>query len=144
MDTQKPLNVELSLELGRLVDAQMKACYWNARRAQARRPKLLYVEGWFYNDDLKLPIEHAWLESDSETIDPTLSYLGKDNTFCYFPTVKYTRDETVSLWKAGHRVPFLESLYGHNPKRHMKVFVEVFESLGQDMSRLRASLRLDE
>ena len=76
------LDIELSLKVAKLTNAQKHYCWSNARDAMLQLPGLFllgkYVEGWLVLplEDEVLVVEHGWVESNQERIvDPSLVLL---------------------------------------------------------------------
>ena len=93
-DAPKSVNVIKSRELAAQVDAQKKDCYRNSVLAMQLVEGSMYVEGYVILTDLvPIPIEHGWLESGGEVIDPTLALFDNDfSQYTYIPGKYYTQD----------------------------------------------------
>ncbi len=96
-------NAEKSRELGREIGAKAKACFNNAFRALAELPGSSYIEGYAIIGGA-LVIEHAWIEYQGETIDPTLPEGAGE----YFPGLRYSQAE---LLEALAEIPELPIFY---------------------------------
>ncbi|MBD2102475.1 hypothetical protein [Leptolyngbya sp. FACHB-261] len=82
----KPLNETLSRELGDSVASKPKTPFENAYRAALATKGAMYVQGFLVIvGKSEEPIEHAWIELDEQTVDPTLPHLNRDSQkLCYF------------------------------------------------------------
>ena len=122
--------VDLSLELGRMIGARLKQCYHNAwglfqrdhlwieRLNRGRDPGVVYyVEGFF--DSFGFPVEHAWVEigegDEMIRIDPTLFALRRIETSedpIYFPAYRYDLNRAAAKVVSSGRVPIWVDLEG--------------------------------
>lgn len=67
------VNRRLSKATSIRVDAQIKECYHNTWRASLEDFTLRYFEGFVWNKNLPIPIEHSWLVTlENKVVDPTL------------------------------------------------------------------------
>jgi hypothetical protein len=72
----KPLNEALSLALAQTVKSKAKTPFDNAYRAALATEGVTYVQGFlvFPGQPYK-PLEHAWIETGEEILDPSLPHL---------------------------------------------------------------------
>jgi hypothetical protein len=96
---QSVLDVELSLTIAQHLDAKDKQCWSRALQAFLLIPDLQtgwYAEGWAIlpeRADLRLPLEHGWIErGDGRINDSTWVLLG-NKTIKYFPGNRYSYTE---------------------------------------------------
>ena len=92
--TSDNLNLSLSKRAAKKTHAIPNACWINAYCALMELPELAhgyYVEGWFVNIALPVPIEHAWIELDGQIIDPTPVSWSVHHA--YFPALRFTKHE---------------------------------------------------
>ncbi|PGH59274.1 hypothetical protein CRT60_01175 [Azospirillum palustre] len=68
-----------------IVHGEPTACFANAWKTVQTQPDLRYAEGYGYDPDLGIPIEHAWcIDSADRVLDPT----WRDATRCrYFGAI---------------------------------------------------------
>ena len=108
----KQLNLQLSQQAAKHVNAVPKACWQNAYRALLQVPALssgCYVEGWIVDVNLPIPIEHGWVELDGQIIDPT-PVMWRD-THAYFPGLRFTKTEVLQTVSDATALPIV-SRYG--------------------------------
>lgn len=128
------LNYRKSNDYADDVNAQIKECYNNSTKAYFAHfeedKDLRYVEGhvWMPISQIKIPLEHGWLISGNEIIDPTLVLSTSEEKLAdyeYESGRVFTREEMQAVWDAvmsGARVVTPYSLYGiPKPKKRRKV-----------------------
>jgi hypothetical protein len=84
---EKVLDVVRSRELAQALGSQAKAPFTNAYAAIQALPEAEYVQGFLAFPGAPFaPIEHAWVETSDQILDPTLPFLQKkaENLY-YFP-----------------------------------------------------------
>ena len=82
----KPLNEALSLALAQNVKSKAKTPFDNAYRAALATEGATYIQGFlvFAGQPYK-PLEHAWIESQDEVLDPSFPHLKqKTEALHYF------------------------------------------------------------
>jgi hypothetical protein len=130
------LDVELSLAIAKYIGVKDNQCWYHALRAFFLIEDLQagwYVEGWAIPEkaELRLPIEHGWLErNDGSIIDPAWALLGNKRVD-YFPGISYTYAHAATLAKGKKSVllplisqryadPFDNPAYFHAYKKSFK------------------------
>jgi hypothetical protein len=78
---------------------KIKNCFYNSQSIVLSHPKIFkYFEGFVYDENVPIPIEHAWLEINRKVFDPTFELaLKRDITKGYV----YTGIEVdvTDIWK---------------------------------------------
>jgi hypothetical protein len=116
----KPLNTEQSIALSKAANCRSKAPFDNAYSAVALQAEAEYVQGFLVCVGGALqPIEHAWLETATEIIDPNFPFLKQraDAVF-YFPAQRLTYSALqAAIEEAKEDYPEDDPLpiYGTNP-----------------------------
>ena len=99
-------NKRESVRVGRLVKAEEKQCYFNARKVMRSLPdyrNARYVEGYFVGNN-GLIGEHGWIVKDGEIVDPTLF-----GDVAYFPGLEFCGREQIQAFL---RTPWGNSVSG--------------------------------
>lgn len=98
----KEINLEVSRLMREALFATPKECYANAMTGlhcySESYPTLRYVEGYalaanMIFDKSVIPLQHAWLETDTEIFDPTW-----DNGIIYVPVYTVDQEQAHSLF----------------------------------------------
>ncbi len=93
--TANTTNKRESARVGRLVNAEERQCYFNARKVMRSLPdyrNACYVEGYFVWPDGVIG-EHAWLVKDGKIVDPTISH-----DHAYFPGLEFCGREEIQAF----------------------------------------------
>lgn len=69
-----------------------------------------YVEGWLMICDGAIPIEHGWIELGDKIVDVTLYKDGDLKAEYYFPVLRWSIAEMMSVVHSSRRLP----LYQHS------------------------------
>lgn len=101
-----PVNIDLSKQIAKAVNAEARACFRNAALGQqVLGGSALYCEGYALQRDLPIPIEHAWIEFDEEVIDPTWRNADLANNI-YVATEKYSVEQMQEFAGQGEGITF--------------------------------------
>ncbi len=66
------INVELSRRLAEEQNCKARQCYANCQRIVLNLRPYAYCDGFLYDDDFSIPVNHAWLlDSEGRIVDPT-------------------------------------------------------------------------
>jgi len=114
-------HIQESLRVSKLIKAESKQCWFNARKAIMKVPKYAqstYVEGHIVLHRT-LVIEHAWIAKDGVIIDPTLP----TDICLYCPGIRIHGREGIEAFlstddgKAVKSMPFF-CAYGYGGHQH--------------------------
>jgi hypothetical protein len=108
MKSAGELDQSISLELASRIKAEVKACYFNSRKAIMLLDEYAtanYLEG-FAATYLGMPVEHAWIESDGKILDPTLP---RGEAVAYFPGIRVRGREGLEAFYAKHGAEYRKS-----------------------------------
>jgi len=83
----KPLDEELSREIGKRIKSNSKSCFDNAYKAALATEGAIYVQGFLAVPGAPYkPIEYSWIEVEDRIVDTTFYHLGKSiQELHYFP-----------------------------------------------------------
>lgn len=94
--TNKIINPEKSREIAREIHSRPGECFYNASTGAKSVDNGRYVIGYVWGQHKKYAIEHGWIESDREIIDPTLILLDNNITlFRYFSVLQFNHEELI-------------------------------------------------
>ncbi len=92
----KIINPEKSREIAREINSRPGMCFYNASTGSNSVDNSTYVIGYVWGLHKKYAIEHAWIESDMEIIDPTLILLENNITQSrYFAVLQFNHEEMI-------------------------------------------------
>ena len=99
------LDLETSRQIADKINAQPKACWYNASLAMKLLPWwAYYVEGFVGGNFF---MEHGWCEVDGKVIDPTF-WNSELQPVQYFPAYRYTKGQFYrNLKKTRRELPFV-------------------------------------
>jgi len=90
-------------------EPQLKACYYNAFKATMYCPGVRYVEGYYINRDLLLPLEHAWNEWRGIQFDVTAE-IRNNTSYFYVQLVELSNEQMREF----HKITRAEGCVVHN------------------------------
>jgi len=93
---EKIINPEKSREIARKINSRPGECFYNASTGSNSVDNGQYVIGYVWDRHKKYAIEHGWIESDGEIIDPTLILLDNNIKLSrYFPVLHFNHEEMI-------------------------------------------------
>jgi len=92
----KIINPEKSREIAKEIHSRPGGCFYNASTGSGSVENGKYVIGYVWDQHKKYAIEHGWIESDKEIIDPTLILLDNNITLSrYFSVLQFNHEEMI-------------------------------------------------
>lgn len=92
----KIINPEKSREIAKEIHSRPGECFYNASTGSNSVDNGQYVIGYVWDQHKKYAIEHGWIESDKEIIDPTLILLDNNITQSrYFSVLQFNHEEMI-------------------------------------------------
>lgn len=92
----KIINPERSREIAKEINSRPGECFYNASTGLNSVDNGKYVIGYVWDQHKIYAIEHGWIESDKEIIDPTLILLDNNITKSrYFSVLPFNHEEMV-------------------------------------------------
>jgi hypothetical protein len=92
----KIINPEKSREIAKKINSRPGECFYNASTGSNSVDNGQYVIGYVWGQHKKYAIEHGWIESDGEIIDPTLILLDNNIKLSrYFPVLQFNHEEMI-------------------------------------------------
>ena len=88
---------------------QLKACYYNAYKATMYCSGVRYIEGYYINPDMLLPLEHTWNEWRGIQFDVTVEIRNK-SYYWYLQVVKLPKEQVREF----HKITGAEGCVVHN------------------------------
>jgi hypothetical protein len=90
---------------------EAKQCYYNAQMYVLDHPDTTYVEGIIVLDEIEIPIKHAWVETDGEILELTLTEDKKVEQ--YFGAEYETKTVVERLDEKGSAYPLASREHNH-------------------------------
>ena len=141
-------NKRLSQALAVKINPVAKQCYHNSWMAMihlelaAEQQELLYCEGWAISGALDFPIQHGWLQVDSNVVDISPGWRDdcehkQDVSTIYHPVWQLEPAEFSERLSFSASLPLCPI---NPPYEFYKVYLEIVEKKGVHLPELRAQI----
>ncbi|MGB3612483.1 MAG: hypothetical protein WBA10_01725 [Elainellaceae cyanobacterium] len=100
----KPIDETLSIQVANTIGSKANQPFENAYRSLLHIDNGVYVQGFLViAGNLFNPQEHAWIETDSAVVDPSLPHLGQPaSALHYFPAQALNSSELAAALETAH------------------------------------------
>ena len=102
----KVVDKQMSAKMAKAVGAKKRECYRNSfltmtTLSAQKLTDVIYVEGYAATEELRFPIEHAWVIYNGKVIDPTWD---NNKKAIYYSIVEYDYDSGIKALSANKNI----------------------------------------